>query len=65
MQNTKSVLNRPAIPLDRAVLCLDCDCVSDANRQCPACSSSALMNLSVVLDRQEDFSYADEQLVAA
>jgi hypothetical protein len=58
MQNGKSLLNRSAIPLDRAVLCLDCDCVSDANRQCPACSSSALMNLSAVLDRREEFDYA-------
>jgi len=40
-----------AISLEYAVLCLDCDCVSDAVRECPACSSHALMNLSVVLNR--------------
>jgi len=39
------------IPLNHAVLCLDCNSVSDANRECPACSSQALMNLSVVLNR--------------
>jgi hypothetical protein len=40
------------IPLFRAVLCLDCNCVTDANHECPACSSRALMNLSAVLDRR-------------
>ena len=44
------------IPLDLAVLCLDCNSVSDANRRCPACCSGALMNLSVVLNRPADFA---------
>ena len=39
------------IPLNHAVLCLDCNNISDANRDCPACSSHALMNLSAILDR--------------
>ena len=39
------------IPLNHAVLCLDCNCISDANRDCPACSSRALMNVSAILDR--------------
>ncbi len=39
------------IPLHHAVLCLDCNCISDANRDCPACSSRALMNISRILDR--------------
>jgi len=47
--------NKSTIPLDHAVLCLDCNCVSDANRECPACSSRALMNLSVVLNRPTEF----------
>jgi hypothetical protein len=41
------------IPLLNAVLCLDCNCVTDANQECPACSSRALMNLSAVLNRRE------------
>ena len=66
MDKVKSLLDRSAIPLDRAVLCLDCNCVSDANRQCPACSSSALMNLSVVLNRDAHVEFAYErELVAA
>jgi hypothetical protein len=49
----EKLIKRSAIALDYAVLCLDCNCVSDANRECPACSSRALMNLSNVLDRRE------------
>jgi hypothetical protein len=64
MDRTKSVLDRSAIPLDHAVLCLDCNCVSNANRECPACTSRALMNLSVVLNRQEALAFESE-LVAA
>lgn len=59
-----TVIRKSAIPLDRAVLCLDCNCVSDANQQCPACTSKALLNLSVVLNRREEFVYA-QQLAAA
>lgn len=51
-----SLRNKTTIPLDHAVLCLDCNCVSDANRECPACSSRALMNLSVVLNRPTEFA---------
>jgi hypothetical protein len=53
-----------AIPLNHAVLCLDCSCVSNANRECPACSSRALMNLGAVLDRRENFAFSRD-LVAA
>ncbi|HUD57034.1 MAG TPA: hypothetical protein VMR02_17515 [Terracidiphilus sp.] len=59
-----SHIKKSAIPLDHAVLCLDCNCVSDANRECPVCSSRALMNLSVVLDRREDIEYSRELAVA-
>lgn len=57
-------IRKSAIPLDHAVLCLDCSCVSDANHQCPACTSKALMNLSVVLNRREEFVHA-HRLAAA
>lgn len=53
----KTLIQRSTIPLDHAVLCLDCSCVSDANRECPACSSRALMSLSVVLNRGGEFVY--------
>jgi hypothetical protein len=64
MEKAKSPFNRSAIPLDHAVLCLDCNCVSDANRQCPACSSRALMNLSVVLNRRDEVAL-EQELAAA
>ena len=60
----KKLLEQSTIPLDHAVLCLDCSCVSNANRECPACSSHALMNLSVVLNRRGELEFARE-LVAA
>ncbi len=41
------------LPLKNAVLCLDCDSISDANQECPACCSGALMNLSTVLNPSE------------
>jgi hypothetical protein len=47
-----------AIPLVHAVLCLDCNCVTDANHECPVCSSRALMNLASVLDRQNMFGHS-------
>jgi hypothetical protein len=60
----KSLIAKATIPLEHAVLCMDCSCVSDANRECPACCSRALMNLSVVLNRREEFAY-DRELAAA
>lgn len=49
----KPLINTSVIPLAHALLCLDCNCVTDASRECPACSSKALMNLSSVLDRRD------------
>lgn len=56
----KTLMKKTVIPLDHAVLCLDCNCVSDANRECPACSSKALMNLSSVLNRSNEYDYSLE-----
>jgi rRNA maturation endonuclease Nob1 len=64
MEKMSSLTKKSAIALDYAVLCLDCNCVSDANRECPACGSRALMNLSTVLDRREEFADARELAVA-
>ena len=51
----KTSVNSSVIPLGNAVLCMDCNCVTDANRECPVCSSRALLNLSSVLDRENIF----------
>jgi len=53
----KSILKKSLIPLDQAVLCLDCSCISDANQECPACCSRALLNLSCVLNRPSELGY--------
>ena len=53
-----ALMKTSAIPLVHAVLCLDCNCVTDANRDCPVCSSRALMNLSSVLDRGKMLSHS-------
>ena len=52
----KSILKKSLIPLEQAFLCLDCSCISDGNRVCPACSSSALLNLSNVLNRPSEIA---------
>jgi hypothetical protein len=41
------------IPLKSAYLCQDCNCIGNCSMQCPACASTAVMNLSSVLDREE------------
>ena len=60
-----SLMNKSTIPLDHAVLCLDCNSVSDANRECPACGSRALMNLSVVLNRPAEVAQYERLANAA
>jgi hypothetical protein len=59
-----SLMKTSVIPLVHAVLCLDCNCVTDANRECPVCSSRALMNLASVLDRRSTFSHSLKQVAA-
>jgi len=44
-------MKNATIALNHAVLCLDCNSISDANHECPACTSRALLNLSAILDR--------------
>lgn len=61
----KAHLKHATIPMNLAVLCLDCNSISDANRECPACSSRALMNLSTVLDRSTEVTSPRRLAVAA
>jgi hypothetical protein len=53
-------MKKPQIPLEQAFLCLDCSCISDGSRECPACSSRALLNLSTVLNRPCELSFQIE-----
>lgn len=47
-------MNEPsAIALRNAVLCVDCDCVSNSNHHsCVVCGSAALIGLAKVLSRE-------------
>jgi hypothetical protein len=38
-----------AFPLARAVLCVNCDCVSNTPDSCPECGSTALLNMGRLL----------------
>lgn len=40
-----------SIPLNRAVLCQNCERISDSNGKCAVCGSEALMSVQKVLDR--------------
>jgi hypothetical protein len=42
------------MPLTRAYLCQDCNCVGNCAEQCPACASAALIGLASVLNREVD-----------
>jgi len=61
----KAQMKHATIPMNLAVLCLDCNSISDANRECPACCSHALLNLSTVLDRPTGVSSPRKLAVAA
>ena len=42
-----------AVPLNRAVLCADCDCITASTGNCLMCGSTALINLAKVINRSE------------
>lgn len=42
------------IPLDKAVLCANCNCVSDSPGPCLGCESVAVMSLARILNREID-----------
>jgi hypothetical protein len=47
-------LSMQHIPLKRAYLCQDCNCIGNCAGQCPACASHALIGLAGVLNREAD-----------
>jgi hypothetical protein len=44
---------RPTIPMDRALLCLDCECIFEAEgtQKCPACGSAMAWAIGRALNR--------------
>jgi hypothetical protein len=47
---------RPTIPMDRALLCLDCDSIFEAEgtQKCPACGSTIAWAIGRALNRPPD-----------
>lgn len=41
------------IPLSKAVLCANCDCISDSTGACQSCDSVAVLSLANVLNREQ------------
>lgn len=60
----QTLMKNSVIPLPHAVLCVGCNCVSAANRECPACSSKVLMNLSPELNRKKMLWYSLDRSAA-
>lgn len=47
-------LSMQHIPLKRAYLCQDCNCIGNCAEHCPACASEALLSLAGILNREAD-----------
>ena len=50
--NSMKFLSMQHMPLTRAYLCQDCNCIGNCAEQCPACASEALIGLAGVLNRE-------------
>jgi len=50
--NSMKFLSMQHMPLKRAYLCQDCDCIGNCAEHCPACASEALIGLAGVLNRE-------------
>lgn len=50
------------VSLSRAVLCAECNGISDASGMCPKCGSAALMSLARVLNREPEPSGVLERM---
>jgi len=44
------------IELAEAVLCVNCDGISDSKGKCPRCDSAAILSLAKVLNRDSEMS---------
>jgi hypothetical protein len=66
---TQLLLNTNLVRLKKAVLCANCELISEANNgHCAACDSQALLSLSRILGGPMDsdgvFAFAESALVA-
>lgn len=51
------------IPLSKAYLCEDCNCIDSNAVSCPNCASGALMGLAAVLNRDTSTSSVEVDLM--
>ena len=40
------------VRLDKAVICIDCNCITETERNCRVCGSASVLNLASILDRK-------------
>ena len=52
--DVESYLMLQHFPLSSAYLCQDCSSIGNNANQCPACASEVLMNLSAILNRDDN-----------
>jgi hypothetical protein len=58
----KAIVTMQHMPLTRAYLCQDCNCIGNCAVQCPACASHALIGLAGVLNREARVGVEREEL---
>ena len=57
ISSANSELNLEAVPLQKAVLCVNCNNISDSPHDtCAVCGSRSLLNLSSILDRSAELA---------
>jgi len=44
------------VPLTRAVICIDCEAITQGIHQCPACGSPSLLSVARILNRTAGYS---------
>ena len=40
------------VRLDKAVICIDCNCITETERNCRVCGSASVLSLATILDRK-------------
>lgn len=40
------------VRLDKAVICIDCNCITETKRNCRVCGSASVLSLASILDRK-------------
>ncbi len=57
-------MTRDLVPLSRAALCLDCECISASTGNCVGCKSRALLPLAKVFNERDGSASIEQPLVS-